>query len=56
MSIWVIIDTFKSDDVIRKTKNTILAFWWRPTAETSLWSQNDVSVIQTVTSHYNPIN
>ena len=28
MSIWVIIDTFKSDDVIRKPENAILAFWW----------------------------
>ena len=28
MSIWVIIDTFKSDDAIRKLKNAILAFWW----------------------------
>ena len=27
MSIWAIIDTFKSDDVIRKSKNPILAFW-----------------------------
>ena len=27
MSIWVIIDTFKSDDAIRKLKNAILAFW-----------------------------
>ena len=25
MSIWVIIDTFKSDDVIRKRENSILA-------------------------------
>ena len=29
MSIWVIIDTFKSDDVVRKPKNAILAFWRR---------------------------
>ena len=27
MSIWVIIDTFKSDDVIRKPENAILAVW-----------------------------
>ena len=28
MSIWVIINTFKSDDVIRKPENAILVFWW----------------------------
>ena len=27
MSIWVIIDTYKSDDLFRKTENAILAFW-----------------------------
>ena len=27
MPIWVIIDTFKSDDVIRKPEDAILAFW-----------------------------
>ena len=26
MSVWVVIDTFKSDDVIRKPENAILAF------------------------------
>ena len=29
---WVIIDTFKSDDIIRKHKKTILASWWDHTA------------------------
>ena len=28
MSIWVIIDTFKSDDIIRMPENAILMFWW----------------------------
>ena len=32
MSIWIIIDTFKSDDVIRKPENAILAFWQYHTA------------------------
>ena len=32
MYIGVIIETFKSDDVIRKAKNAILAFWQCHTA------------------------
>ena len=31
MTIWVIIDPFKSDDVIRKAKNEILGSWERYT-------------------------
>ena len=31
MSIWIIINTSEIDDVIRKSENAILAFWWRHT-------------------------
>ena len=33
ISIWVVIDTSRSDDAIRQPQNAILAFWWRRRAD-----------------------
>ena len=46
MSIWVTIDTFKSDDVIRKPKNAILAYWRCHAVYDVIKRQNDVKSFQ----------
>ena len=56
MSIWVIIETFKSDDVIRNLENAILAFCDVIRLMRSLWRQNNINNNPTITSHYNPTN
>ena len=52
MPICVIIDTFKSDDVIRKLESAILVLQLM----TSLLCKSDVTAISTVMSHHNPTN
>ena len=54
MSICVIIDTFKSDDVIRKPENAILLFRWCYTAYDVIMALRWRRVISAVISHYNP--
>ena len=56
MSIWVIIDTFKSNDIIRKPKTTILAFWWCPGYDVIMTSKQRQYHSNSYITYYNPTN